>query len=77
MTTKLHCCQVLIGHLNCFTLVQKVKTGHTKFMLLLIHQGCAETLQVISFKNDLINFLQNMKLELKYHHFKSHTFSTI
>ena len=45
-----HCCQVLIGHLIFFTFVQKVEVGHTKFMLLKINRGFAETLQVIPFK---------------------------
>ena len=32
--STIHCRQLLIGHLTFFTLVQKVKIGHKKFMLL-------------------------------------------
>ena len=38
---------------NIFTLVQKVKIGHTNGLILKINQGFAETLQVISYQNDL------------------------
>ena len=33
INTSIHCRQLLIGHLTFFTLVQKVKIGHKKFML--------------------------------------------
>ena len=38
-------------------LVLKVRLGNARFMRLLINQGFAETLQVISFKNDLHPYL--------------------
>ena len=48
-----YCRHLLIGHLTFLTLVQKVKIGHKKIMLLQTNHGFAETLQFISFKNDL------------------------
>ena len=59
-----------------FTLVQKVKVGHTKFTLLRINRGFAETLQVISFKNDLY-FLHRRSQNKGTLISKSHAFSTI
>ena len=34
VNVTIHCRQLLIGHLTFFTLVQKVKLGHKKFLLL-------------------------------------------
>ena len=44
--------QVLIGHLT-FYASSESKTGFTKFMLLYMEQYFAQTLQVISFKNNV------------------------
>ena len=43
-----------------FALVLKVRFCYTKFMLLYINQGLAETLHAISFKNDCTSLAQTL-----------------